>query len=310
MRLIEFQQQKEIPEHLCNKSGLASQVIFSTLFALLFINIYKPFASEKWTSLSSMKEYSQWIDSPIGYMLWSLGIVAIGFFVMVISRTLFYYYAKRHRIFYWVYAIWLTIELSVMALIYTLIGVFAMRGTTGISTGDEAMDFFLKALFYIFSILLIPTMLCFLYMAFMKKKKDLQKLQEKIKESPQATIDQPSVLQFCDEKGEPKFSVKAESVIWIEASDNYVVIKYQNQEKISEFLLRNSLKRLADDFKDTTLFRCHRSYMVNFNHAVALRKGMDGLVIELDIHPLKEIPVSKTYKEETSTAFMQYTCNK
>ncbi len=310
MRLIEFQQQKELPEHLRSKSGLSSQVLFSTVFALLFINIYKPFASEKWTSLSSMKEYSQWIDSPIGYILWSLGIVAIGFIVMVISRTLFYHYSKRHRIFYWVYAIWLTIELSSMALIYTLIGVFLINGTTGIHNGDEAMTFFLRAFLYIFFVLLIPTTLCILYLALMKKKKDLQKLQEQYKENPQVIADQPSVLQFCDEKGEPKFSVKSESVIWIEAADNYVVIKYQNQDKISEFLLRNSLKRLADDFKDTTLFRCHRSYMVNFNHAVALRKGMDGLVIELDILPLKEIPVSKTYKEETSTAFMQYTCNK
>ena len=91
---------------------------------------------------------------------------------------------------------------------------------------------------------------------------------------------------------------------------SYVIIKYQNQGKISEFLLRNSLKHLTEDFKDTTLFRCHRSYMVNFNHAVALRKGVEGLVLELDVQPLKKIPVSKTYKEETSAAFMQYTCGK
>lgn len=301
MRLIEFKQQKEIPNYLVHRSEIASQIIFSTIFALLFINIYKPFSSEKW--LSDFQS--------LDYFLWSCGVVFVGFVVSVISRILMYYYAKRHRMFYWVYAVWIFIEVSSMSIIYTLIAKIFMPETVQFLDRSQIVDFYWNAFFSIFFILLIPTMLSWLYFAFTKKEKDLAELQKQYQEVPPLNIiDQPSVLQFNDEKGEPRFSVKSENVIWIEAADNYVIIKYQNQGKISDFLLRNSLKRLSEDLKDSTLFRCHRSYMVNFDHAVALRKGQEGLIIELDTQPIKTIPVSKTYKEETSTAFMQYTYKK
>ncbi len=299
MRLIEFQQQKEIPDYLITKSGLASQVLFITIFALLFVNIYKPFTSGLWGDVSTLE-----------YFLWSLGVVFIGFVTLVISRILIYYYSKKHRIFYWVYAFWIFVEIFVMAIAYTSIAKYAMPKTSHISGGTEIVDFFWTTFFSVFFILLIPTMISWLYLAFSQKKIDLQNLQTQVKENPSMTVDQPAVLQFRDEKGEVKFSVKSESIIWIEAADNYVVIKYQNNGKLSDFILRNSLKRLSDEFKDTTLFRCHRSFMVNFDHAVALRKAADGLIIELDVQPMKEIPVSKTYKEETSMAFTQYACKK
>jgi len=298
MWLIEFQQQKEIPDYLKTKSGLASQVLFVTFFALLFINIYKPFKSENWASLDSLQ-----------YIGWSLAVVFVGFFVLVVSRTILYHYAKKHRMFYWVYALWIIIEISAMALIYTLVVRFFMP-EMHIDDGTKSVDFFWGAFFIIFFVLLIPMTLSWLYFAFSKKKHDLQLLQSQIQGGQAPVADQPSVLLFKDEKGEVKFSVKSEYVLWIEAADNYVIIKYQNQGKISDFMLRNSLKHLTEDLQGSSLFRCHRSYMVNFDHAVSLRKGTDGLVIELDIQPLKEIPVSKTYREETSQAFMQYTYRK
>ncbi|MCQ2959791.1 MAG: LytTR family transcriptional regulator DNA-binding domain-containing protein [Bacteroidales bacterium] len=299
MRLIEFQQQNEIPEYLRTKSGLASQIIFEAVFAVIFINIYKPFTSEIWGNITSLE-----------YFLWSLGIVFIGAVVLVVSKTIMFFYAKKHRIFYWVYAVWTFIDLSAMAGFYTLIAKYAMPNTSHISDGTEMVNFFWSTFSSAFFVLLIPAMIAWLYLAFSQKKIDLQKLQNLLRENPSVAIDQPSVLHFKDEKGEVKFSIKSEYVIWIEAADNYVVIKYQNQEKISEFVLRNSLKHLADDLKKSTLFRCHRSFMVNFDHAVALRKGQDGLIIELDIQPVKSIPVSKTYKEDASRAFMQYTTSK
>lgn len=298
MGLIEFSQREEIPNYIKSKSGLVEQVLFAAFFAILFINIYEPFNTK---DLGDTKQ--------LGYFLWSLAVVLVGFVVLIISRILFYHYALRHRIFYWVYAVWLFGEISSMSIIYTTIAKIWMPRLVG---EIETWDLFWNVFLAIFFILLLPIVIAWLYLGFKDKKKRLMELQGKVQETVGGlgSADQPYVLQFRDEKGEPKFSVKAESVIWLEASDNYVIVKYQNQGKISEFLLRNSLKRLADDFKDTTLFRCHRSYMVNFNHAVALRKGVEGLVLELDVQPLMEIPVSKTYKEETSAAFMQYTCSR
>lgn len=302
MKLIEFKQQKEIPSYLTQKSGLASSVVFATLFALLFINIYKPFSSTHWVEGNTTLEY----------FLWSMAIVFVGFFVLVVSRIILYFYAKRHRMFYWVYALWIFVEISAMSIIYTCIATLTMRKTVGLQDGTQIVDFFWNCFFAIFFVLLIPTTLSWLYMAFWEKKNALQKLQNQYKSNdivPPA-VDQPTVVQFKDEKGEIRLSVKLENVIWIESDDNYVHIKYQNQGKMLDYLLRNSLKRLADDLKDTTIFRCHRKYMVNFDHAVALRKGGVGLVLELDTQPMVEIPVTDTYKEDISLAFMKYSNRK
>lgn len=306
MKLIEFQQQKEIPDYLKQKSGLASQVIFTALFAWVFIIVYKPLGSNLWGDNTDAMKYFTWATAAVG----------AGFVVLAISRVLMFYYGKVHRIFNWVYALWLFIEISVMAIMYTAIAKYFMPKTIWawcqcVLEGDRLMEFFWSTFFTIFFVLLIPTMLSCLYLAFSQKKKDLLELQNQVKTAGGPTIlEQQSFLQFRDEKGDVKLHVKADCVIWIEASDNYVDITYKNQDKLVVFTLRNSLKRLAEDFKDTSLFRCHRSYMVNFDHAVALRKGPDGLILEMDTQPAKEIPVSKTYKDETSQAFMQYHCRK
>ena len=120
----------------------------------------------------------------------------------------------------------------------------------------------------------------------------------------------PAVAQFKDEKGELRFSVAFENIIFLEAADNYVVIKYVNQGKLSEFLLRNTLKRMAEEFQNTSLRRCHRSYMVNFEHVVALRRHNDEINLELDVPGLKQISVSKSYGNETTEAFLLYSGHK
>lgn len=303
MKLIEFKQQKEIPGYLTQKSGLASTVVFATIFALLFINIYKPFSSTQWGGGDV---------TTLEYLLWSMAIVFVGFFVLVISRIILYFYAKRHRMFYWVFAVWIIVEISAMSIIYTSIATLAMPATVGLKDGTQVVDFFWSCFSAIFFVLLIPTMLSWLYLAFWEKKNALQKLENQYKGSDIAVsaVNQPTVVQFKDEKGEIRLSVKMENVIWIESDDNYVHIKYQNQGKMLDYLLRNSLKRLVDDLKDTTIFRCHRKYMVNFDHAVALRKGGVGLVLELDTQPMVEIPVTDTYKEDISLAFMKYSNRK
>ena len=303
MKLIEFKQQKEIPGYLTQKSGLASTVVFATIFALLFINIYKPFSSTQWGGGDV---------TTLEYLLWSMAIVFVGFFVLVISRIILYFYAKRHRMFYWVFAVWIIVEISAMSIIYTSIATLAMPATVGLKDGTQVVDFFWSCFSAIFFVLLIPTMLSWLYLAFWEKKNALQKLENQYKGSDivAPATDQPTVVQFKDEKGEIRLSVKLENVIWIESDDNYVHIKYQNQGKMLDYLLRNSLKRLVEDLKDTTIFRCHRKYMVNFDHAVALRKGGVGLVLELDTQPMVEIPVTDTYKEDISLAFMKYSNRK
>ena len=98
-----------------------------------------------------------------------------------------------------------------------------------------------------------------------------------------------------------------EHLLFIESADNYTTLHYLNKSKQSHFLLRNSLKRLEEQLEDTSLVRCHRSYMVNMDKVKILKKEKGGIMLELDEENTPDIPVSKTYYESFMQAFSRYT---
>jgi DNA-binding LytR/AlgR family response regulator len=103
-----------------------------------------------------------------------------------------------------------------------------------------------------------------------------------------------------------RFSVKMENLLYLEASDNYVSIYYLNKEKVSRFMLRNTLKTLEEDLKGTEMVRCHRSYMVNYEKVKIIRREKDGVRLELDLPSAIDLPVTKTYMENVMKAFSHF----
>ena len=114
------------------------------------------------------------------------------------------------------------------------------------------------------------------------------------------------MIPFYDEKEELRFSVKLENLIYLESADNYVNIHYLDKDKISRFILRNTIKRLEESLKGTEIIRCHRSFMVNFEKVKILRKDKDELSLELDVPSSIAIPVSKTYVESVMETFTKF----
>jgi DNA-binding LytR/AlgR family response regulator len=114
------------------------------------------------------------------------------------------------------------------------------------------------------------------------------------------------MIPFHDEKDILRLSVKRDHLLYLEASDNYVNIYYLNKGKISRYLLRNSLKRMEDYFKNTEIVRCHRSFMVNFDKVKVIRKEKEGLQLELDLPSMIDIPVSRSYVEKVMAMFSKY----
>ena len=111
------------------------------------------------------------------------------------------------------------------------------------------------------------------------------------------------MIPFYDEKSVLKFSVKKENLLYIESTENYVSICYLNKGKISKYLLRDTMKKMEENFAGSVIVRCHRSYMVNFDKVKVIRKEKDGLRLELDDPSIIDIPVSKTYVENVMQTF-------
>ena len=285
---------KSVDDYLINKSNLVKLIVFTSIFALSFINIYRPFNSESWYHVS-----------PIKYFLFSSLLVLTGILVIAFSRFLMYRFVHKYSLYYVEYVLWIIAEVVVLSGFYTLYTISVNDNLTWWSWQD-VLEVFKNANINTVLVIFLPYAVSWLYFSYDDKKMRLQMMEQGVLPVPIG----PTVAQFKDEKGELRFSVAFENIIFLEAADNYVVVKYVNQGKLSEFLLRNTLKKMSQEFENTSLRRCHRSYMVNFEHVVALRRHNDEINLELDVAGVKQISVSKSYGNETTEAFLLYSGHK
>ena len=258
----------------------------TALFAELFILIYQPFGSAQWT------------DNPFIYLGGATAVVLTAMGIIAISRTIMYKSAKKRPIKIWEYAIWIVAEVLAMTVVYSL--------AACIITGEyhNYFTFVKEALLDTVLIIFIPYAVFTMSFALIAKeeeinrlKAELQRVTEDIAAASRNKINLPApeTYNFRDEKGELKLSVKSTAVYYIESSDNYVIIYYRNGNKLPHYVLRNTLKRIEQDFAQTSLVRCSRSHIVNFNTIKVVSKTDDGLFIDFGEENLPRIPVSKTY---------------
>lgn len=277
--------QKPIPSYLNEKQNIVRLVIFTSFFALVFINIYAPFGADKWFSVTRLK-----------FFTYSSLTILTGVLVVVISRMIMFMVAKRQSVLLWQYLVWIVAEVVSMALFYALFEKVFLKDQreffelVKISSRHTAL------------VLLLPYSVSWLYFSWKDKKEQIDRLADL-----QPVISgSRDMIPFYDEKGVLKFSLKAENLYYLESAENYVSICYLNKGKISKYLLRDTLKKAEEIFAGTEIIRCHRSYMVNFDKVKVIRKDKDGLKLELDNPSVMDIPVSKTYVSSVMQTFSKY----
>ncbi|MDO9152374.1 MAG: LytTR family transcriptional regulator DNA-binding domain-containing protein [Paludibacter sp.] len=280
----------KIPAYLYEKNNIMRLILFTAIFAMLFINIFQPFNSRQWyPDISEFK-----------YFFFSSLIILIGMLVVVISRLIMLAVVKTKSLNYWSYFTWVLIEILAMSLFYALFTKFIPK--EGFSR--DFMVIFRESVVNTSLIILLPYSILWLYLSWREKNSLLEKLS---KTEPSIEIHRRNLIAFKDEKGELKLSIMLDNLLYIESADNYATIHYLNKSKISHFLIRNSLKWFDENLtKDTPLVRCHRSYIINLDKVKVLRKTKDGIFLETDTINSPDIPVSKTYYERVMTKFSKY----
>lgn len=280
----------KIPVYLYEKSNVMRLIFFTAIFALLFINFFQPFGSQNW--------YPN--ISPFKYFFFSSLIILIGMLVVVISRFIMLAYVKKYTIFYWQYLCWVLAEIIAMSLFFSLFSKFIPKE----GMHRDFIEIFHNSTINTSLILLLPYSILWLYFSWKDKNQMLQRIS--LGEAG-ADIKKKSFIAFPDEKGEVKITIVLEQLIYIDSADNYATIHYINKSKISNFLIRNSLKWMDQNLtKESSLVRCHRSYIVNLEKVKVLRKTKDGIFLELDALNTPDIPVSKTYYEKVMAKFSRY----
>ena len=283
---------KDLPSFLVTKENIRKLIFFTTVYSLIFINIFRPFNSEDW--IPGINNFN--------YFLYSSLMVLIGVTLISMSRLIMYFFVKKISIGYLEYLIWIFAEIAILAGFYVFIAYKV--GFIDNYIGQNQNFVYWEAIFEIFRkaianttwMLLIPYVISFLYLYNEYLLKNMANKDGERKET--------NVIHFKDEKDEVRFSIASDKVIYIESSDNYCIIKYINNDKVSDFILRNSLKRLTNELKNTPIQRCHRSYMINFEHIASLKKDNSEISFEFDIPNIKEIPISKSYNDKIMELFV------
>lgn len=274
--------EKAIPDYLTRKGNLVRLVIFTAIFALAFINIYDPFGVDTYLDISGIRLF-----------LYSSFVILTGMLVVVVSRIIMYFYSSSRQLKNWQYFLWVFLEILVMAFVYSIYVKFILA--------DER-DFMKIASVSMKNtslVILLPYAILRLFFSWQDKSTKLQEMEN----------DQPrnrskgNMIPFRDEKGTLRLSVQQQDLLYLEAADNYVFIYHLHGEKVKKFMVRNSMRAFEAQFKDSSIIRCHRSFMVNIDKVRIIRKEKDGLHLELDSEPTISLLVSKTYVSGVMEAF-------
>lgn len=124
----------------------------------------------------------------------------------------------------------------------------------------------------------------------MKREKDNSLAATKIKKVP-ITIEH---ININDENGQLRLSLKPENLLFFESADNYVIVHYYKEQRIAKEIIRTSLKNIEAEFSEFNCIRCHRSYIVNLQNVLSIKK--EGRSYEISIKGTAlSIPISRSY---------------
>ena len=214
------------------------------LFYFLFVLAYKPFLMDEFLAVGA----GRYTLNLIVCTLIVLGVVSL-------SRMLLYILRRRLDLNWPLYILWCLSEAVVSGLFMSI--------PMGIGWGGVRPYFTVMSLcvLYTSGILVFP--LSIISMAV--------QMNELVREIGRPVIpEEKTLIRFYDDQKRVKLVVSSESVLYIEAEENYV--------------------------QRHGLVRCHRSFFLNAAHVDLLKKDANGYALaRLDQEGAKEIPVSKRY---------------
>lgn len=288
--------EREIPKFIVSRRYISVLIAFILLFSALFLVIYKPFSMAVWFGTSQTLNFSFTI-------LFYLSSIV----VLILSRTLMYTVYNRLDITVMTYLWWIMAENLVISLIYTLITAtfFPMPGITTPTLAT-------RALMCVTIILAVPNAFVLFYAAYCAKCEELEASQYQYQQlekefrllnSRQHDLraltpthkDAPKMINLHDNNGTLRLSINTDALYYLESEDNYIKVYYKHQERILSYMLRCRTRSVEENLRDTSMVRCHRSYIVNINKIQLLEEDKRMHYITLNDKSIGRIPVSKSY---------------
>ena len=281
----------KLPGYLVGKNQLIGTVIFSVLFALIFLNVYIPFSDTAWFRLGNTYMF-----------LFTAGFAFISILILVVSRTIMYHASKLFEQTYFTYILWCVLEVVFICLFYTFVTVDIVG-----QEGQSWMRVFLRSLLYGSISLIIPYVIAGMYFTIEDKNRTIRLMNysNPVPDGQSGRKPEDKITLF-DNTGALKLSVRTSDLYYIESDDNYIKVWYSDAGgEMKTYMLRCRLKTVEQSFMGGPLVRCHRKYIANLDKVKVLRKDRDLYYLDIDTDALISLPVSKTYTQNVLSHFTE-----
>lgn len=269
----------EIPKYLLRLDFMLKSLAFIVVFSVMFMIVYTPFSLTAWFDIFDRQH------------LWatvSFYLSAIAF--MVFSKVVMAWAQNRIAITASIYALWLVGEIIAISLLYAGFTELAVNGMEP----HDVWYMTVRAFCCVTAILVIPYVILGLYAAYKSKKEEFDVMRHGAKPAD-GGADSPRLINFYDSNGVMRLTVDIDSLYYMESQDNYVKIYYENEDSLHYYMLRSRTKSVEESLANTSMVRCHRSYIINASKIKLLIPDKTNCRVVLRHDSIKAIPVSKSY---------------
>jgi hypothetical protein len=252
----------KVPGYLLGKYQMTAIVVFTLLFATVFILLAAPYPGNTFFILATL--------------------------ILALSRFILYRVSRRSAPTYLKYIVWCVLEAVSISLLYIFLKspekCFQMLGDT-----------FVKAVFA----LAPPHLIAGLYFSLQEKDNVIRLMNYgNVVSDETFTPQSGQKITLFDNSGVMKLSITAANLYYIESDDNYIRVWYEDSKgDLKKYLLRCRLKTVEESFRGSNLVRCHRKFIVNMARVKVLRKEKEGYLLDLDCESIEPVPVTKTYEK-------------
>jgi hypothetical protein len=107
-----------------------------------------------------------------------------------------------------------------------------------------------------------------------------------------------ATIHVASENQGESFDLDKNDLLYVQSAENYVEVYFLENGKIQKKVIRNTLKRFAKDWEaEPSLFRCHKSYLINLTRVRAITGNAQGLKAQVE-HVDASIPISRLLIDE------------
>ena len=253
-----------MPDRVFNRK---ESILFASgvgAFVALFLLLFRPYG----LLLNGWRDPAFWLIVGLAPYNMILVLLLDGLFTQLRSRWT------------WAHSKWVSVTGTVSVIIFANVG-YQLFLQSEVSWHEVVTSFWQVALIAFF-----PTLFVILY----NNRKTNQSI-------PQNTKNE--LLNLHDEAHRETLMIHEYEILCVASDRNYVLVHTTQQDQ--PHLLRNSLKNIEQQLTNTSIVRCHRSYLVNTIHIISRRKYARGFHLTLR-NTKTSIPVSASYMK----AFEQY----